>query len=181
MGGGGGLGGGHSLGSVGHGGTQRFFGEPPQQPPTRTHTSSPGQSRFLSHSSVAGHPNPVKSRHLLRPLTVLAHKQPGHLPHGASGHILLLMGGRSSHGPSSAPATPGNDQSSPILPSRAAPLSLMALPREIVPSASPLATSSKLSTRWLCGKLSSLLLVPSLGIGAPPYRLVLTLPGVFPL
>jgi hypothetical protein len=132
---------GHSLG---HGGTQRFFREPPQQPATWTHTSSPGQSLFLSHSSVAGHVASVKSRHLLRPLTVLAQKQCGHLPHEESGHLLLLMAGLSSHCPR-APATPGNNESSPILPSRAPPLSLMALPREMVPSASPLATSSKLS------------------------------------
>jgi hypothetical protein len=169
---------GHSL-AGGHGGTQRLFGEP-QQPPTLTHTSSPGQSRFLSHSSVSGQSNPLKSRHLLRPLTVLAHKQSGHLPHGASGHCLLLIGGTPSHGPSSAPATPGNNESSPILPSRAAPLSLMASPREMVPSASPLATSSKLSASWLCGKLRSLL-VTSLGIVGPPSRLVLALPGAFPL
>jgi hypothetical protein len=95
---------GHCVGSVGHGGTQRFFREPSQQPATRTHTSSPGQSRFLSHSSVVGHSFPVKSRHLLRPLTVLAHWQFGQLPQRDSspGHLLLLMGGTPSHGPSSS-------------------------------------------------------------------------------
>jgi hypothetical protein len=170
---------GHSLAS-GHGGKQRLFGEPPQQAASRMHTSSPGQSLFLSHSSVSGQNASLKSTHLLRPLTVLAQKQPGQSPHGDSGHLLLLTAGLSSHGPPSAPATPGNNESSPILPSRAPPLSLMAVPREMVPSASPLATSSKLSASWLCGKLSSLL-VPSLGIVGPPSRLVQTLPGVFPL
>ena len=171
---------GHSL-AGGHGGTQRFFREPPQQPATLTHTSSPGQSRFLSHSSVAGHISLLKSRHLLRPLTVTAHWHPGQAPQteASSGHLLLLMAGLSSHCPC-APATPGNNESSPILPSRAAPLSLMAVPREMVPSASPLATSSKLSASLLFGKLSSLL-VPSLCIVGPPSRLVQTLPGVFPL
>src|SRR5215211_5259445 len=179
--GGGGLGGGHSLAS-GHSGTQRFFREPSQQPATWTHRSSPGQSLFLSHSSVSGHTSLLKSRHLLFPLTVLAHWHPGQSPQteASSGHLLLLMAGMPSHGPPSAPATPGVNESSPILPSRAAPLSLMACPREMEPSASPLATSSKRSASWLCGKLSSLL-VPSLGIVGLPYPLVLTLPGVSPL
>src|SRR5215211_4482602 len=130
------MGGGHSL-AGGHGGTQRFFREPSQQPATLTHTSSPGQSRFLSHSSLSGHTSLLKSRHLLFPLTVTAHWHPGQAPQteASSGHLLLLMAGTPSHGPS-APATPGNNDSSPILPSRATPLRLIDSPRDMVPSPS---------------------------------------------
>src|SRR5215210_6777486 len=141
---------------------------------------SPGQSRLLSHSSRRGHSALSTFTHLLLPLTVLAHKHICLLPHWLVLQLLLLMAGSPSlHPPwpttvtfsgvpspvSCAPAKPGNRASSPLLPTIAAAVSFSALRREMVPAASPLATSSKPSLICLRRRLVSLL--SSADIGSP--------------
>src|SRR5215210_6732146 len=132
---------------------------------------SPGQSRLLSHSSRRGHSSLSTFTHLLRPLTVLAHKHMLLLPHWLVLQLLLLMAGSPSlHPPwpttvtfsAISPTFPcalamlGNRASSPLLPMIAAAVSLSALRREMVLAASSLATSSKSSMICLCRRLTSL-------------------------
>src|SRR5215210_7589474 len=146
---------------------------------------SPGQSRLLSHSSRLGHSSLCTFTHLLRPLTVLAHKHMDPLPHWLVLQLLLLIAGSPSLHPPwpttvtfsaisptvpCAPAMPGNKAASP-LPRTAMPANLSARRREMVPAASPLATSSKPSMICLCRWLTSLLSSAGIGsslLGAPP-------------
>ena len=124
----------------------------PQQPGTTAQTSPEGQSLVRSHSLTVGHIAPVVSRHCLRPPGLRKQKQAGlSRQFGPSGEV-SQMGASPLHGPLllRAWAAGEENKASSAVPKNAPPVSLMALPREMVPEASSLDRSSKegiLSTR----------------------------------
>src|SRR5215210_2301794 len=114
--------------------------------------------------------------HLLLPFTVSAQRQPAWpAAHELVGHLLLLIARCPSGQPCAAsastpPATPGSKAITPP-PRIAAPTSFSARRREMVPLASPFASTSKDNSSVVSSVVESTLTsLSSVDIESPPFR-----------